>query len=118
MSYEISAQGWTATTMGATGATTLVSAPAAGSSTRILQIQVINQTTTTGFVELGFRDSDGTAYVRHVSNSLAASQVFEFGDKPWLLSTAGGLQAVLSVTAASTPSVRIAVQYETVSRVR
>lgn len=118
MSYAVTAQGWTNSSFGATGATSLVAAPAAGSSIRINDIIVNNNTNTTAFVQVGFREgAGGSIYFYHQSQSIGASQPISL-TLPWLVDTATAFQATCSVTAASTPSVQVAVHYEIVNRAR
>lgn len=108
---------YTSTTMGATGATTLVSAPAAGQSLLIHSLHVIPQTNTTGYMEVTFREgAAGSTHFRTLSNSLGALAISRNLDVPITVDTATSWQAIMSVTAASTPSVWIGIGYQVITR--
>ena len=109
---------FTTTTMGATGATSLVAAPATGLAVAIFDIQAANQTNTTGFIELGFSPTDAAAQFRKYNNSLGSDIIQINMIDPWILDTQTSFRAVLSVTAASTPSLRITVGYRILIRNR
>lgn len=106
----------TATSMGATGATTLVAAPGAGSRLAIDRIRVYLATNTTGLVEMSFREgASGSLKYRTYGNSIGTAPLSVDFTNPWILDTATAFQAVCSVTAASTPTVYIDVSYRIVA---
>ena len=109
---------WTSTTIGATGTTNLVAAPGAGVSLVVLKARVINFTNTTGFVDLQFVENATTtaSRLRSLSSSIAAAPLDGLAQEPWLLDTNLSLDAVLSVTAASTPSVRVEICAQRLTR--
>ena len=104
---------FTSTTLGATGASTLVSAPGTNEVLEVFHIHAVNRTNTTGFIELSFRDgAAGNLMFPQYSQSIGL--IFDMDlTIPWRLTSAQAMQCVLSVTAASTPSVLVTVGYVT-----
>ena len=95
---------WTSSSISATGATTLVSAPAAGYALAIHHIRVVSETTTSGQVQSVFLDGT-TASVRFWSEGISLGADFILRDlvNPWVLDTASALQFACTVSASSTP---------------
>lgn len=103
-----------------TGATTLVAAPGAGKAIAVHHLFAVPITTTAGFNDLSFRNNGTTTGIRMWTGNWALSAGSsivnkDFGQNPWILDPNVGLQAVLSLTAASTPSVTLNVVYRIVS---
>ena len=97
---------YTSTSLGATGATSLVSAPGSNNSLVIDFIHIVNQTNTTGQVEITLREgAAGSTHLRTYSFSLGAAPIDQLSlDVPLVVDSNAALQVVCSVTAASTPS--------------
>ena len=111
---------FTTTTIKATGATTLVGSVGANLSVVILDINVNNQTNTTGYMEMTFREgAAGTLHYRMYSPSTGAN-VFQksFQMEPWILDTNASFYAVMSVTAASSPAAEVTVMYRILDRTK
>jgi len=110
--------------MAATGATSLVAAPATGTQIAVDAIHITYTTDTSSRIDIYLRPTDAAAasgQFRTLSNQTlsAANNAVAISkelDVPWLLDSATSLQAVLSVTAASTPGAHIAVRYRLVVR--
>lgn len=109
---------FTASTIKATGATNLVSAPTAGKSVVILDVHLNNQTTTTGFQELSLREGASGPLLYRAYAQTANQNIYQksWRDNPWILDTATAFVAVCSVTAASSPGLEITVMYRILDR--
>lgn len=114
----------TGTTMAATGATTLVGAPAAGSAIAVDAIHVAYTTDTSSRIDAYARETDaaaGTGMFRTFSNMTlsAANNGVAFTRElstPWVLNSATSLQFVNTVAAASTPGLSISIRYRIFTR--
>lgn len=109
---------WTSTTMGATGATNLVAAPGAGISIHVFEARYVNFTNTAGFADLRLVEGNTTtaSRLRSLSNSIGAVPLDNIKNTAFTLDTNASLDAVLSVTAASTPSILIEVGFQLITR--
>ena len=103
----------TQTTIGGTGATTMVAAPGAGKSIVLDMFRIQFRTDTTADIECFFRgDTTGSGRFRTLTNlTSTAMPIFVQLEQPWILPSNSVLQFVLSVTAASTPAADIEVTY-------
>ena|SRR3990167_3310469 len=107
---------WTASSIAATGATTLVSAPGAGYAIAVQEVRVVGMTTTTGQVQGAFLDGTTTAR-RLWHEGLSLGAVFldrSMESAPLVLDTNTALQYACTVSAASTPSLFVEVCFQVV----
>ena len=98
-----------------TGATSLVASPGAGFAIAVSNIHAIPITTTTGLNDLSWRQNGTSTGLRMWTGAFALSAgtviIDKAFDPPWVLDANQPLVAVLSLTAASTPTVYINVAY-------
>lgn len=113
----------TTTTMGATGATTLVAAPAAGSSIVLDSLRITLTTDTSSRTDIWIHAASLTASAigrSYTSMTLTAANGPTVVDKhynpPLHLPSATALLATLSIAAASTPGASIEVAYRIFTR--
>lgn len=105
---------WTSTTVTATGNTTLVSAGGSGTSIEILTLTYANNTTTTGQVDIGFRDgAAGTIHMRHLTETIGDGFEFSFST-PWTLGTNSAF--IVNMSAGTAPSLLVSVHYRLLDR--
>lgn len=101
-----------------TGATAAVAAPGAGYAIAVSHIHAMPVTTTAGFNDLSWRQNGTTTGLRMWTGAWALSAgsaiINQTFDPPWVLDANQPLIAVLSLTAASTPTVYINVRYQIV----
>ena len=104
--------------VGATGATTLVAAPAAGNQIAVDWLRVDLRTDTTAFIESFFTWSDAAApyfRTRATQTGTTTPLFIQFQD-PWILPSATSLGFNFSVTAASTGAATVTVGYRLLTR--
>lgn len=104
---------YTSSTISATGATTLVAAPGAGQRLAVHMLRVVLMTTTAGQVQSEFNASmfwnaGFSVGTLPLDRDLQAS--------PWALDTDTALTFACTVSAASTPSLRVEVLFQRVLR--
>ena len=112
----------TSSVIAATGATTLVGAPAAGLAIAIDRTRIAFTVDTSSRAEVWFRPTDSATRIGAMSSNLTLST----GDlsagynnmyrPPLILDTATALVFVLTQTAASTPGAVVEVDYRIVTR--
>ena len=109
---------FTATTFSATGATSLVAAPGAGYHIAVDGLRVVPTVDTSSDQDISFRSPDtttATLMFRSLSTLTDTASWFSADlQTPWVLPTNSALQAVLSITAASTPGAYVEGRYRTV----
>lgn len=113
----------TSSTLAATGATTMVAAPAAGSAIAIDKVRVVFRADTSGRSEVWLGPTTTVAgAIGLVSGNLTLSTgdlsagFNNTYDPPSILATATALLAVLTHTAASTPGAIVEVDYRIITR--
>ena len=108
----------TSTSFVDTGATAAVAAPGAGFAIAVSNIHAMPITTTVGLNDLSWRQNGTSTGLRIWTGAFALSAGTAIIDKafdpPWVLDANQPLVAVLSLTAASTPTVYISVAYRIV----
>lgn len=104
---------YTASSIGATGATTLVAAPAAGRRIVVQRLRVYLLTTTTQNVESQF--NGGMFFSQGATQGTAPLDIDLVGT-PWALDTATALTFACTLGAASTPSARVEVLFQIATR--
>lgn len=109
---------WTASSIGATGATSLVAAPGAGKQIAVQAVRVWGMTNTTGQVQGAFLDGTTTAQrLWHVGISLGAAFIDrDLQAAPWFLDTNSALQYACTVSASSTPTLFVEVCFQVVAK--
>lgn len=104
---------YTSTAVTATGATTLVDAPAAGSRLVIHRLRVYLLTNTTQQVESQF---NGALFFSQGLSLGTAPLDLNLDQCPWAMDTATALTFACTLAAASTPTLRVEVLFQRVQR--
>lgn len=113
---------YTSTTMGATGASTLVGAPTAGIAIAIDHVKILITTDTSGLVDAYFSpaataSSIGRVYTNRTATSANTGLALEKTyDPPVIIGTATALQVMVTISAASTPGASFEVGYRLLTR--
>ena len=111
----ITANWQTSSTIGATGATTLVTAPGTNQSLLLDSVIVTNKTTTTGIVEGFINQTTTVGGIYFTSNPFGVAVTggvpgvilsIDF-TVPWILETNAALSFIGSISASSTPALYI-----------
>ena len=102
---------YTVTTVTATGATTLVAAPGAGQRIVVHGLRVYLLTNTTQLVESEFNGTPGMFFSQ--GNSLGTSPLnIDLTGSPWALADNAALTYACTLSAASTPTLRVQVLFQ------
>ena len=109
---DIRADVWTTTAIAATGATTLVAAPGTNAALYVDSLRVVSLTTTTALVEFSFGDTTTVGHFFGAGTGIGTILDLHF-PKPWQLSTNSALSFAATVSAASTPTLRVTVRVRT-----
>ena len=106
---------YTLTTVTATGATTLVAAPGAGQRIVVHNLRVYLLTNTTSQVESDFNGPGGMFFSQGLSIGTAPLSA-DLDGSPWALDTNTALTFACTLSAASTPTIRVQVLFQRVLR--